>query len=402
MRLLAVLLLCVIGLSASTTKIRTVTEPLPHDAYVWQRLWTPAVVAAARHSADIVRAWRVLLAEGDRSGGWTAVAIPWGELLATDRPIVGVVRIDGRLDEERMPALLDKVVATAAAAMRSAPLAGLEIDYDCPTSKLATYTKFLSTLRERLPAGIALSITALPTWMGSTALAALTAPLSEVVLQVHAVEDPRRGLFDPEQAERWVREFGRRIGRPFRVALPAYDVRVSWRPGGRLASVEGEVPLLAGGAGELLESRPSALRQFLEALDRSAPIGLIGIVWFRLPVSTDRRAWSLETWRAVIAGQPTSAHAQALLVPSEQPDLWNVVLANDGTVDIGLPRRVSLDLSCRMADGANGFRLVSEKIGGRDTLVLEGAGRGRLKPLSKRTIGWARCVEPERQLHVVE
>jgi hypothetical protein len=55
-----------------------------------------------------------------------------------------------------------------------------------------------------------------------------------------------------------------------------------------------------------------------------------------------------------------------------------------------------------MADGANGFRLVSEKIGGRDTLVLEGAGRGRLKPLSKRTIGWARCVEPERQLHVVE
>lgn len=402
MRLLAVLLLCVIGLSASTTKIRTVTEPLPHDAYVWQRLWTPAVVAAARRSADIVRAWRVLLAEGDRAGGWTAIAIPWDELLATGRPVVGVIRIDGRLDEERMPALLDKVVATASAAMRSAPLTGLEIDYDCPTSKLATYTKFLSTLRERLPAGIALSITALPTWMGSTALAALTAPLSEVVLQVHAVEDPRRGLFDPEQAERWVREFGRRIGRPFRVALPAYDVRVSWRPSGRLASVEGEVPLLAGGGGELLESRPSALRQFLESLDRSAPTGLIGIVWFRLPVSTDRHAWSLETWRAVIAGRPTSARVQALLVPSEQPDLWNVVLANDGTVDVGLPRRVALDPGCRMADGANGFRLVSEKIADLDTLVLEGAGRGRLKPLSRRTIGWARCAGPERQLHVVE
>lgn len=402
MRLLAVLLLCVIGLSASTTKIRTVAEPLPHDAYVWQRLWTPAVISAARQSADIVRAWRVLLAEGDRSGGWATVAIPWDELLTTGRPIVGVVRIDGRLDEERMPALLDKVMATASAAMRSAPFAGLEIDYDCPTSKLATYTKFLAAVRERLPSAVALSITALPTWMGSTALAALTAPLSEVVLQVHAVDDPRRGLFDPEQAERWVREFGQRIGRPFRVALPAYDVRVTWRSNGRLATVEGEVPLLAGGRGDLLEARPAALRQFLEALDRSAPIGLIGVVWFRLPISTDQRAWSLETWRAVIAGQPTSARAQALLVPSGQPDLWNVVLANDGTVDVGLPRRVPLDPGCKMADGANGFHLISAKIADRDALVLEGTGRGRLKPQSRRTIGWARCAEPERQLHVVE
>lgn len=375
---------------------------MPHDAYVWQRAWTPAVVDAVHRSADIVRSWRVLLAESDRSGGWTSVAIPWSDLVAAGQPIVGVIRIDGRLDEGRMPALLDKVVATASAAIRSAPLAGLEIDYDCPTSKLATYTKFLWALRERLPADIALSITALPTWLGSTTLAALTAPLSEVVLQVHAVEDPRRGLFDPERAERWVREFGRRIGRPFRVALPAYDVQVSWRSGGRLASVEGEVPLLAGGGGELLESRPAALRQFLEALDRSAPVGLVGIVWFRLPISTDRRAWSLETWRAVIAGRPTSARVQALLVPSEQPDLWNVVLANDGMVDVELPRRVPLDPGCRMADGANGFRLVSEKIADRDTLVLEGAGRGRLKPMSKRTIGWARCAGPERLLHVVE
>lgn len=405
MRLLAVLLLCVIGLSASAAKIRTTSDPLPHDAYVWQRAWTPAVVDAVHRSADIVRSWRVLLAEGDRSGGWTSVAIPWHDLVAAGRPVVGVIRIDGRLDEGRMPALLDKVVATASAAMRSAGpagLAGIEIDYDCPTSKLATYTTFLAALRERLPATVALSITALPTWLGSAALGALVTPLSEVVLQVHAVDDPRRGLFDPEQAERWVREFGQRVGRPFRVALPAYDVRVTWRPGGGLASVESEVPLLSGSGGELLDSRPPVLRQFLEALDRSAPTDLVGIVWFRLPVSTDRRAWSLETWRAVIAGRPTAGHAQALLVPSGHPDLWNVVLANDGAVDVGLPRRIPLDPSCKMADGANGFRLVSEKIDGRDGLVLEGAGRGRLKSWTRRTIGWARCAGPERQLHVVE
>ena len=93
--------------------------------------------------------------------------------------------------------------------------------------------------------------------MTSSELERLTRDLDEIVLQVHAVDDPRRGLFDPDQAERWVRDFGRRIHRPFRVALPAYDVRVTWRPDGRLASVEGEMPLRAGSDdGELLPPRP--------------------------------------------------------------------------------------------------------------------------------------------------
>ena len=242
MRLLAAILLCVVGLSASTLSSRAVDEPLPHDAYIWQRLWTPAVIAAARRSADIVRTWRVLLAEADRSGRWTNVAVAWSEIRATGRPIVAVVRIDGRLDETRMAAMAEHIASTVEKVPGA--LAGVEIDYDCPTSKLPTYTRFLAALRSRLPPALALSITALPTWMGSPHLDRLAVDLTEVVLQVHAVEDPRRGLFDPARAERWVRDFGRRIGRPFRVALPVYDIRVTWQADGRLASVEGEVPLM--------------------------------------------------------------------------------------------------------------------------------------------------------------
>ena len=129
-----------------------------------------------------------------------------------------------------MPALLDRIAATAAA---TPALAGLEIDYDCPTSKLAGYARFLAALRQRLAPDLALSITALPTWMSSSALERVAAEVSEIVLQVHAVDDPRHGLFDPAQAERWVRAFGRRTAQPFRVALPAYDVRVTWRTDSR-------------------------------------------------------------------------------------------------------------------------------------------------------------------------
>src|SRR5689334_21682904 len=105
MRLLAALLLCV-GLSGSVPQVRGLAEPLAHDAYIWQRSWTPTLIAAARTSSDIVRAWRILLAESDQAGRWTAVTVPWADVAATGRPVIGVIRIDGRLDEQRMAALL--------------------------------------------------------------------------------------------------------------------------------------------------------------------------------------------------------------------------------------------------------------------------------------------------------
>src|SRR6185503_3023626 len=113
-------------------------------AYIWQRAWTPRVIAAAERSADLVRAWRVLVAEADSRGHWVDVTVPWDALQATRRPIVAVVRIDGRLDDARMPVLFDRVAATLDAAPA---VSGLEIDYDCPTSKLAAYARFLGALR---------------------------------------------------------------------------------------------------------------------------------------------------------------------------------------------------------------------------------------------------------------
>lgn len=410
MRLLAALLLLgVVVLSGSTPQLRTTTEPLAHDAYIWQRAWTPPVIAAARGSADIVRTWRVLLAEADRSGRWADIAVPWKDLLATGRPIVAVVRIDGRLDEARIGALVDQVLAkvtVASSAMAAAEanrvLAGLEIDYDCPTSRLATYARFLAELRARLPRSLALSITALPTWLTSPTLETLAPPLDEIVLQVHAVEDPRRGLFDPARAESWVREFGRRIGRPFRVALPVYDVRVSWHADGRLASVEGEAPLLNGARDSaVLGAAPETILRFLNTLSATAPQGLRGVAWFRLPTDADQRAWSLATWRAVIGGALPPRQVSAVLVPTERPDLWSVALSNDGATDAPLPRLVRLDKACELADGANGFRLKTAGESGNRPLILEAAGEGRLRAHRKRVIGWARCTQPGSELDVV-
>jgi hypothetical protein len=393
MRLLVALLLCVVGLSQSTLQTGAPRAPFPHDAYIWQRVWTPQVIAAAQRSADLVRAWRVLLAEADGAGRWTKVPVAWEVLQATGRPIVGVVRVDGRLDEARMPALIDRITTAIAAAPG---VAGVEIDYDCPTSKLVAYARFLDHLRVRLPVSLKLSITALPTWMSSPALERLAGGLDELVLQVHAVDDPRRGLFDPVQAEKWVRDFSRRVARPIRVALPAYEVRVTWSSDGRLAAVEGEVSLLTGSVpGETLRAVPEAVLAFLHAMQRSAPDTLAGIVWFRLPTDADRRAWSPATWRAVVTDRLPPAQVSASLVPTDSPDLWTVTLSNDGPVDAAVPRRVPLDPGCTMADGANGFHPAAGT-----TLALESSGNTRLRPHGTRVIGWARCSQPQRQLDV--
>ncbi|MBS0541434.1 MAG: DUF3142 domain-containing protein, partial [Proteobacteria bacterium] len=346
-------------------------------------------------SADLIRNWRILVAEADRSGRWTDVEVSWDRVVATHRPVVAVLRIDGRLEEQRMAAMVDRVADTIRGL--KAPLAGVEIDYDCPTSHLADYARFLSALRGRLPPTLALSITALPTWMNSPELTRLGIDVSEIVLQVHAVDDPRRGLFDPEQAERWVRGFALRTGRPFRVALPAYDVRVSWGADGRLAGVEGERPILAGAAdSQMLMAAPEAVRHLLRRLEDNAPEGLVGVAWFRLPTETDRRAWSPETWRAVITDRLPPAQVSATLEATDQSHLWSVVLSNDGAIDAPLPRQIRLDPACAAADGANGFHLASSGT----APALEARSPGRLRAHTKRTIGWARCAQPQRQLDV--
>ena len=134
MRLLAALLLCVIALSGSVPRVRATAEALPHDAYIWQRAWTPPVIAAAHRSSDLVRAWRILVAEAAEP----AAGPPFpcrGRRSWTARPVIGVIRIDGRLDEARMPALLDQIMSSVEASGASRPASKSTMTARPPSSR---------------------------------------------------------------------------------------------------------------------------------------------------------------------------------------------------------------------------------------------------------------------------
>src|ERR1700723_1520359 len=251
---------------------------LPQDAYIWQRKWTPALRVALTKSSDLVRAWRVLAAYSDDGGHLQAVAVDWKALKSSGRPVIAVVRINGQLahyNDEQLLSDLNGLLSRWR--QRVAPIAGLEIDHDCGVARLAAYAQFLARARASLDPAIPLSITALPAWLSSPELDAVFAPGSEVVLQVQMVQNPPAGLFDAQQARRWIQEMSPRADKPFRVALPAYGVRVTRREDGSMLAVESEEPLLAGGysSSELVVS-PEDVSALLRDLERNPPATLSG------------------------------------------------------------------------------------------------------------------------------
>lgn len=356
--------------------------PLSHEAYVWQRLWTPDVRTAVHDSAGLFTRYRVLAAETDRSGRLKPFAVDW------TKAGTAVVRIDGALQTFDAKAPLKELAALKARWPRGI---GLEIDYDCGTASLPAYAAFLKEVRTLKP--VRLSITALPAWLESADLAAVLAQADDVVLQVHAVRSPSQGLFDPRLARRWIDRFDR-FGKPFRVALPDYGTRVIRSEGGAVIAMESEAPKLIGGASaEELVATPETVANLLADLTRRRPQNLIGVAWFRLPVKGDIRVWSLPTLAAVIRGQPLAPRAGIDLSPGLAPGSLDILIRNDGDTDVPPPRVVHLPPRCTPADGVGGYRYDAQKN------MLVRLQNVLIHAHHARVIGWARCSARRGEFH---
>lgn len=365
---------------------------LVHEAYVWQRRWTPAVVEAVREAGPQFAGYRVLAAEIDGRGTAHAAAPDFAALERGQFAVTAVLRIDGSAPPADAHAVLDAVRGIAAR-WRSAGvrLRGIEIDHDCATARLAGYAALLRTLRSDWPDGLALSITALPDWIDAVALGDVLAVVDSSVLQVHAVQSPATGLFDAALARRWIDRYAARTSKPFLVALPAYGLRVRFDDGGAPTAVEAEAPRDASAADAARELRvePTRVAELLRGIEGPRPPRLAGIAWFRLPTADDRRAWSLATLRAVIAGDPLRP-AVVITFDADASGANDLVLANRGVVDAPLPATIVIAaLGCSAGDALEGYRLERRGddwrfVRGRENMLA--AGR-------ERRVGWLRCDE---------
>lgn len=375
------------------------TKTLDHDAYIWQRSWNAALETAIESNSDLVSTWRVLAAQARPDGRLVATAISKAVLQRNQRPVVLVIRIDGQLQKFDSARLQGDVLALYRRwVAEGLPVAGIEIDFDCATSRLPEYSRFLDGLRSTLDSKAKLSITALPAWLASPALGELLSHPDESVLQVHSVEHPGSGgLLDPEKARQWIVRYAEITPRVFRVALPTYGSRIGFDDYGNLAFVESETALGRGSTtSHELTVQPQAVKDLLDHMKRSAPKKLLGFSWFRLPTNSDKRAWSAATWRALVLDQSLTRQPRIEARGTPDPRLFDLVLSNPGLTDVPLPSRIPLPTTCTDADGANEYEATTNDGG----LVLARAHSSLLHPDSELPLGWARCAHnPTGELH---
>jgi hypothetical protein len=360
------------------------SAPLDQQLYVWQRQWRPAHAEALAQSRADFSTLRVLALQAQPQAGWSRARID-AELLRRDaRPLIAVVRLDGQLPQLD-PAEIGQQLAALVRDWQAAGLrlSGLEIDHDCATSRLPAYAELLREVRRQLPAELRLSITALPAWLDSPALDELLASVDSSVLQVHAVSDPQQGLLDPEQALDWAQRYGELSHKPFHLALPAYGVALT-----ASGQVESEVTLRQAGPRRELRAEPQQVAALLEELQGALPAHLAGIIWFRLPLAGDRRAWPMNTLLAVVRGQ---ALTPALGLQRQQRDGFSQLqLFNEGTLASPLPQRIELPAqACEAADAVGDYRLERQA----DRLLFIRRSEGRLDAGERRALGWARCAQ---------
>lgn len=361
--------------------------PLDQQLYVWQRQWTQAHEAALKDSRADFSTLRVLALQAFAQSDLRRSRID-PELLKRDgRPLIAVVRLDGQLqslDTADVIAQIQHVIADwQALGLR---VDGVEIDHDAGNARLPAYRIFLTDLRAALPSALALSITALPAWLNSPQLPALLSTADSSVLQVHAVSDPQRGLFDPAQAKKWAKDWSRITQKPFYLALPAYGVALLPSDGGAPV-VESEVPIERGGKRRELLADPQQLSTLARELRDDPPAHMAGLIWFRLPLVNDRRAWSLTTLRAVARGDALDSRLTLNL--SAQEGLYDISVRNQGTLDSAWPERLTLAAQgCEGADALAGYTLQQTS----DLLTFTRVRDGRIAAGGQRAIGWARCA----------
>ncbi|CDF96447.1 hypothetical protein BN844_4331 [Pseudomonas sp. SHC52] len=365
--------------------------PLDQQLYIWQRQWTPAHASALRQSHQDFSSLRVLALQAFPRAGWSRARIDPALLKADGRPLIAVIRLDGQLgtlDRDEVIAQIQQVLSDWQT--QGLTPVGVEIDHDAGNARLPAYGTFLSQLRQTLPSALRLSITALPAWLDSPALPGLLETVDSSVLQVHAVSDPRQGLFDPKQARHWAERWSKVTRRPFYLALPAYGVALLTQESGAPV-VESEVPIDRGGERLELLAEPQQVAGLAADLRAEPPAHLAGLIWFRLPLTGDRRVWSLTTLGAVARGDKLDS--RLTLAIEEKDGLYDIRLVNRGNLDSPWPQRVTLAVgACDGVDALAGYTLQQTP----GLLTFTRIQEGRLAAGAHRAMGWARCTKIEQ------
>jgi len=323
--------------------------------------------------------------------------LSWQTLKSLKKPVSLALRIDpypGPFLEHDIAATTIVHEATQLiqeANARQLALSEFQLDFDCSQKKLAGYEIWVRTVRAAIHP-VKLILTTLPAWLDEPDFPGLIRQCDGYVLQVHSIPTGHRTghnvLCDPALARNWVTKAAN-LGRPFDVALPTYRCIAGYDPAGNLLGVamDSVAPVFAPGTRILdFDSDADALAKLVNDWHSARPGSLKGIIWYRLPVSTDRQNWRWPTLLAVMQGR---APLHRLEVSRQGDNPVDLSVSNNGEADVPVSCTVTVTWK-------EGILVASDALPGWDIRVE--AGRAlfrsnsglRLPPGTKIDIGWLR------------
>lgn len=288
--------------------------------YVWQTVWQEPVRRAVSTAAESGCRIMFLAAEVHNGNGNLTLrkCIPdWQTISQISQPVTAVFRLDVSIAQD-LDKRRDTILSTLAELVqdiqkettaRHFEMTEVQLDFDCPTSKLRSYGTLLTKFRAAFP-NLTISATILPTWLKVHAMRYLVDELDYMVVQVHTLERNNAAeqslfLFNADRFETYLRRASS-WEIPYYLAFPTYGYTVIFDEQGDLYGVFAEEPSETprdGYTAVEVTADPAQLTEFVAKLKQDIPENCLGIAWFRLPIATDKRNWSWDTLVDVMSGK---------------------------------------------------------------------------------------------------
>ena len=326
--------------------------------YVWNRDW---------HSRDITESAKVF-ADSDFyflavefTGKSTDRVVPAESFFRLKNPMTPVFRI--HLDCFRkyykdIPSLAERIKKEYACIKNKALKAGkrlrtLQVDLDCPVSKLDAYADLMRALEQNLPEGTVLSFTALPCHLKSWSFTKLAESADFYVLQVHGLEVPQNisdkvSVYNHRTAENAV-TLAETLGCPYLLALPdyAYQLNFDSETGKFLYLNAEKIPEQSEKVvAETTVPDWNAVSRMVKLAGKELK-SCSGIIWFRMPVYGDRFCLDSESLLELQRGEIPLQRITAEL-EQQKNGTFLLMIKNKGILDIG---KVVVNIKWKSSEG---------------------------------------------------
>ncbi len=249
---------------------RGATPPLPGVGGGWVRRWwvwhRPFTEADAARAGDRPS---IQVASIQRRDGRLALEERQRWRAKPEHTWDAVVRIHSSSLSALWDGSADELIRSAATDNVPSRPAGVQIDADVPTARLADYAAALKRIRSQLPSGLELSITGLPDWVSSPHYSNLCRSVDLMVMQYYGNRFPEPGQPPPRlwETESVVRQLPRVAPPDCRVliGLPAYGRCVVLDDVGRVLGLRHNLDpqaLLDSGDWTVRSSAPRGVRGY--------------------------------------------------------------------------------------------------------------------------------------------